>query len=97
MVMASEPEEPPKSEPEQDEDEIEIEDTPKPKPRKKEKKVVPLGRNGLKKRRVMKTRMFTDAKGFMGAYPCIPAWLCIHVHIHFGDTLRTLSTIEREC
>ncbi|KAI0774334.1 DNA polymerase subunit Cdc27 [Fomes fomentarius] len=68
VVMASEPEEPPKSEPEEEEDEIEIEieDTPKPKPRKKkEKKVVPVGRNGLKKRRVMKTRMFTDAKGFM--------------------------------
>ncbi|KXN92412.1 hypothetical protein AN958_07030 [Leucoagaricus sp. SymC.cos] len=39
---------------------------PKPKPRrKKEKKVVPVGRNGLKKRRVMKSRMRVDEKGYM--------------------------------
>ena len=37
------------------------------KPRKKaEKKVVPLGRNGLRKKRVVKSRMSTDAKGYMG-------------------------------
>lgn len=40
---------------------------PKPKPRKKkEKKAVPVGRNGLKKRRVMKSRMRVDEKGYMG-------------------------------
>jgi DNA polymerase delta subunit 3 len=39
----------------------------KPKPRKKkEKKVVPMGRNGLKKRRVMKSRTRIDDKGYMG-------------------------------
>ncbi|KAF9454256.1 hypothetical protein P691DRAFT_770695 [Macrolepiota fuliginosa MF-IS2] len=38
----------------------------KPKPRKrKEKKTVPVGQNGLKKRRVMKSRMRTDEKGYM--------------------------------
>ena len=39
---------------------------PKPKPRKrKEKKVIPVGNNGLKKKRVMKSRMSVDAKGYM--------------------------------
>ena len=39
----------------------------KRKPRKKvEKKVVPVGRNGLKKKRIMKSRMSIDAKGYMG-------------------------------
>lgn len=37
------------------------------KPRKKvEKKVVPVGRNGLKKKRVVKSKMSLDAKGYMG-------------------------------
>ena len=40
---------------------------PKPKPKKRrEKKVIPVGRNGLKKKRVVKSRMTTDAKGYMG-------------------------------
>lgn len=44
-------------------------DVPKPiKTRKKrEKKVVPVGQNGLPKRRVEKTRTAVDAKGFMSA------------------------------
>ncbi|EED78739.1 predicted protein [Postia placenta Mad-698-R] len=38
----------------------------KAKPRKrKEKKIVPVGQNGLKKKRIMKTRMRTDEKGYM--------------------------------
>jgi len=38
---------------------------PKVKPRKrKEKKVVPVGRNGLKKKRILKSRSMTDAKGY---------------------------------
>jgi len=39
---------------------------PKPRPRKKEEKVVPVGQNGLKKRRNMKSRMHVDEKGYMG-------------------------------
>jgi DNA polymerase delta subunit 3 len=39
----------------------------KPKARKrKEKKEVPLGSNGVRKKRVIKSRMTTDAKGYMG-------------------------------
>ncbi|KAI0747421.1 hypothetical protein BC629DRAFT_177138 [Irpex lacteus] len=38
----------------------------KPKRQRKPKKVVPVGKNGLKKRRVVKSRMTTDAKGYMG-------------------------------
>ena len=51
-------------------DEVEAKDdsiVPKPKPKKRrEKKVVPVGRNGLKKKRVVKSRMTNDAKGYMG-------------------------------
>ena len=55
------------SEPPADEDDDVEAAAPKPKPRKKkEKKVVPVGRNGLKKKRVIKSRMSTDAKGYMG-------------------------------
>ena len=64
VEMVSEPE---PVAPEMDE-EME-EDVPKPKPRKrKEKKVIPVGRNGLKKKRVMKSRMTMDAKGYMGKW-----------------------------
>ena len=40
----------------------------KQRPRKKrqQKRPVPLGRNGLKKRRVMRTRTKMDEKGYMG-------------------------------
>jgi DNA polymerase delta subunit 3 len=34
---------------------------------RKPKKEVPVGRNGLKKRRVVKSRMNTDEKGYFGA------------------------------
>jgi hypothetical protein len=34
---------------------------------RKPKKVVPVGRNGLKKKRVVKSRMTTDDKGYFGA------------------------------
>ena len=54
-----------------DADSMYVDDEPaevKPKkPRKKvEKKIVPVGRNGLKKKQVMKSRMSLDAKGYMG-------------------------------
>lgn len=41
------------------------EEFPKPQRKKREKKpAVPVGRNGLKKRKVQKTRVITDAKGY---------------------------------
>ena len=43
-----------------------VDDIPKPRRKKKEKKVIPVGKNGLKKRRVVKTRTAMDDKGFMG-------------------------------
>lgn len=57
------------SEPKADDPEI-VDDSEtervKAKPRKrKEKKIVPVGQNGLKKKRIMKTRMRTDEKGYM--------------------------------
>lgn len=33
--------------------------------KRKSKKVIPVGRNGLKKRRILKSRTTTDAKGYM--------------------------------
>ncbi|KAG7094068.1 hypothetical protein E1B28_007688 [Marasmius oreades] len=49
------------------EGEINMEDdvAPIPKKPRKPKKVIPVGRNGLKKKRVMKSRTTTDAKGYM--------------------------------
>jgi DNA polymerase delta subunit 3 len=51
-----------------------VDPAPKPIRKKREKKVVPVGRNGTPKRRVMKTRTATDAKGFMSelqhSIPC---------------------------
>lgn len=40
---------------------------PKRSRKKAEKKAGPVGRNGLKKKRVMKSRMSTDAKDYIGA------------------------------
>lgn len=39
---------------------------PKRQRKKAEKKIVPVGRNGLKKKRVVKSKMSTDEKGYMG-------------------------------
>ena len=41
---------------------------PLPKKTRKPKKVIPVGSNGLKKKRVVKSRMTTDAKGYMGEF-----------------------------
>lgn len=38
--------------------------------KRKPRKVVPVGRNGLKKRRVVKSRTTTDAKGYMRTSSC---------------------------
>ena len=43
-----------------------IEEKPKKTRKKKEKKVIPVGKNGLKKKRVMNSRMTVDEKGYMG-------------------------------
>src|ERR1700683_541236 len=41
---------------------------PQPRKKKKPKKVIPVGRNGLKKRRVEKSRTSFDEKGYMGTF-----------------------------
>ncbi|KAL6298282.1 DNA polymerase subunit Cdc27 [Sparassis latifolia] len=69
VIKASRPES--KAPEPQDEDTEMVDDTepvpvkPKTSKKKKEKKVVPVGRNGLKKRKVMKTRMTMDDKRYM--------------------------------
>ncbi|KAH9846977.1 DNA polymerase subunit Cdc27 [Lenzites betulinus] len=64
VEMAPEPSEVEDVQPTQQDDDDDL--VLKPKPRKrKEKKVVPVGRNGLKKKRVMKSRMTVDPKGYM--------------------------------
>lgn len=53
----------------EDGEDVKMDDSisPKPKPKKRrEKKVIPVGSNGLKKKRTIKSRMTTDAKGYMG-------------------------------
>lgn len=64
----------------QDEDISMDEDAPKakakPKPRKA-KAVIPIGSNGLKKKKVTKTRRTKDANGYMGmCSPCSCSELC---------------------
>ncbi|KAI0832483.1 DNA polymerase subunit Cdc27 [Trametes gibbosa] len=50
----------------EDKEDEDVAPKPKPKPpKKKEKKVVPIGRNGFKKKRVMKSRTTVDSKGYM--------------------------------
>lgn len=49
-----------------DADDMDTDDEPIVKPKKRApKRVVPVGRNGLKKKRVIKSRTTTDAKGYM--------------------------------
>lgn len=74
VVESSDEEE--QAEPGDAEDSMYVDDEPaevKPKRqrKKKENKVVPVGRNGLKKKRVVKSKMPTDAKGYMGALWCL--------------------------
>lgn len=70
---------PPTSEEEPFDEDVAMEDdesdvpAEKPKRKKKERKVIPAGRNGLKKKRIMKSRMTTDAKGYMGELPLVLA------------------------
>ena len=71
VVESSDEEE--QSEPGEPEDSMYVDGEPaevKPKRSRKkvEKKVVPVGRNGLKKKRVVKSKMSTDAKGYMGTF-----------------------------
>lgn len=40
---------------------------PKRSGKKAGKKIIPVGRNGLKKKRVVKSKMSSDAKGYIGA------------------------------
>lgn len=49
------------------EDDVDMADetAPAPKKKRKEKKVIPVGRNGLKKKRVVKSRESIDAKGYI--------------------------------
>jgi len=58
---------PNKEEEEESSAEEDIPEKPAAKPKKRrEKKIVPIGSNGLKKKRVMKSRQTTDAKGYTG-------------------------------
>ncbi|PBK72434.1 hypothetical protein ARMSODRAFT_954132 [Armillaria solidipes] len=63
QAVKKEEEEPSK----QCDDDVDMADetAPAPKKKRKEKKVIPVGRNGLKKKRVVKSRESIDAKGYM--------------------------------
>ncbi|KAK0202689.1 DNA polymerase subunit Cdc27 [Desarmillaria ectypa] len=66
-VEAVKKEEEEEEEPSKDGDDVDMtnETVPVPKKKRKEKKVVPVGCNGLKKKRVVKSRESIDAKGYM--------------------------------
>jgi DNA polymerase delta subunit 3 len=72
---------PPATDVEMEDREPEPEPEPEPKRaptrknQRKPKKEVPVGRNGLKKRRVVKSRMTTDEKGYFGA-STLSCYLC---------------------
>jgi hypothetical protein len=62
----------------------------KPPPRKrKAKKVIPVGRNGLKKRRVEKSRTSFDEKGYMGTFSFL--FLFGWFFVHFPCSSLTFS------
>jgi hypothetical protein len=74
--------------------EPEPEPEPKPKPARKRqqgkpKKDMPVGRNGLKKRRVVKSRMTTDDKGYFGALRRYPVFLSVPPYKQFLESLLT--------
>ncbi|KAJ8516311.1 hypothetical protein ONZ45_g6377 [Pleurotus djamor] len=56
------------SQPEVQDEDVEMDDAddvPKPKPKPRKSRKVPIGSNGLKKKRVIKSRKTVDAKGYM--------------------------------
>jgi DNA polymerase delta subunit 3 len=56
----------PQQEDKMKEDEEDEEEVAKPKKQRAKKKAIPVGKNGLKKKRVVKSRQTTDAKGYTG-------------------------------
>lgn len=69
--------------------EMEDEEVPKAKPRqRKPRKAVPVGRNGLKKKRVIRSRTTADEKGYMGI-------VVIIVGKRHIDCLQSQRTIRR--
>ena len=48
----------------------ESDDAPIVPKKRKTRKIIPVGRNGLKKRRVVKSRTTTDVKGYMRMFFC---------------------------
>ena len=69
----TEPEDEPSEREKEHDDSMAVDDDFEPparaKPKRKPKKEIPVGKNGLKKRRVVKQRMTLDAKGYMGKCP----------------------------
>ena len=62
----------------------------KPKRKRKEKKVWPVGKNGLKKRRVVKSKMTTDERGYMGTRQ--PSFPRVHADTRAQSRKTTLNT-----
>ena len=79
MVAVKEEEEeesdvpPPESQADTQDEDVDMaveDDIPKVAPKKrKAKKVIPVGRNGLKKKRIVKEKTFMDKDGYMGMPP----------------------------
>ena len=65
----TEPEDEPSEREKEHDDSMAVDDDFEPPARANPKKEIPVGKNGLKKRRVVKQRMTLDAKGYMGKRP----------------------------
>ncbi|KIK61721.1 hypothetical protein GYMLUDRAFT_574122 [Collybiopsis luxurians FD-317 M1] len=84
-------------------EDVEMEDDtkPPPKPKKtttKAKKVIPVGKNGLKKKRVVKKREFLDPKGYIGQNPSsglVPSAELQYSQLRKTLVIMSLSTKRR--
>ena len=65
--------------------------------KRKPRKVVPLGRNGLRKRRVVKSRTTTDAKGYMRtSFYDVSRCCCLTVLVVETEDYSSYESVEEE-
>lgn len=79
-----------------DADDMDVDDEPivkKPKKRRPAK-VIPVGRNGLKKKRVVKTRTTTDAKGYIRMYSFRGIVLILDSHTLETEDYSSYESVE---
>jgi DNA polymerase delta subunit 3 len=90
-------------EPESEDDAMEVVDAhmsdgdSKPAPvKRKPKKVVPVGKNGLKKKRIVKSKMRIDEKGYMGMYFAIIGVLITYPRLKVTEDYSEYESVDEE-